>query len=148
MFEGTYEAPYYNDLYGWRDGAQEDVFQDGVISSLASVASATGVIGSHVSSVLSAAPTTHQSSSSHSSTSTPTSEVQPTTTSHAPSTSKADPTTSVTPSTSEQAHTSATPLTPKVEPTTSAASTLDAVPTSETHSLTSTSVSAGSTGKW
>ncbi|KAI0368587.1 hypothetical protein BV20DRAFT_968942 [Pilatotrama ljubarskyi] len=35
MPEDTYHAPYYNDLYGFHDGAQHDVFQDGVIASLA-----------------------------------------------------------------------------------------------------------------
>ncbi|KAH9850354.1 hypothetical protein C2E23DRAFT_323648 [Lenzites betulinus] len=35
MFEDTYHAPYYNDLYGFHDGPQNDVFQDGVIASLA-----------------------------------------------------------------------------------------------------------------
>ncbi|KAM5535969.1 hypothetical protein V8D89_010409 [Ganoderma adspersum] len=148
MFEGTYEAPYYNDLYGWHDGAQDDIFEDGVISSLAGhVASATSAIGSHVSSILSAAPTTHQSSSSHTSTATPTSEPKPTT-SHTPSTSEqAKPTTSATHSTSEQAHTSATPATPHAEPATSPTPTPQAAATSEAHSLTSTSPSAGSTGK-
>ena len=28
MFEGTYAPPYYNDLYNFVDGAQEDIFQD------------------------------------------------------------------------------------------------------------------------
>ncbi|KAI1797154.1 hypothetical protein LXA43DRAFT_1089047 [Ganoderma leucocontextum] len=151
MFEGTYEAPYYNDLYGWHDGAQEDVFQDGVISSLAgSVASATSAIGSHVSSILSVAPTTHKSSSSiaaPSSTATPTSEAKPTT-SAASSTSVAKPTTSAASSTSEHAHTTgAAPSTSKAAPTTSATSTSEAAPTPETHSSTSTSASSGSTGK-
>lgn len=35
MFEDTYHAPYYNDLYGFHDGAQNDIFADGVIASLA-----------------------------------------------------------------------------------------------------------------
>ncbi|OSD06540.1 hypothetical protein PYCCODRAFT_1422767 [Trametes coccinea BRFM310] len=36
MFEDTYDAPYYNPLYGFNDGAQNDIFMDGVIASLAS----------------------------------------------------------------------------------------------------------------
>ncbi|CDO75550.1 hypothetical protein BN946_scf184883.g12 [Trametes cinnabarina] len=36
MFEDTYDAPYYNQLYGFADGAQNDIFMDGVIASLAS----------------------------------------------------------------------------------------------------------------
>lgn len=35
MFEDTYHAPYYNDLYGFHDGAQNDIFADGIIASLA-----------------------------------------------------------------------------------------------------------------
>ncbi|KAI8980162.1 hypothetical protein BD414DRAFT_112698 [Trametes punicea] len=62
MFEGTYEAPYYNALYGWNDGAQNDIFMDGVIASLAT--SGTG-----------SAPTSTVASSS--STASPTSTAQP-----------------------------------------------------------------------
>ncbi|PCH42401.1 hypothetical protein WOLCODRAFT_120494 [Wolfiporia cocos MD-104 SS10] len=28
MFEGTYSPPFYNDLYNFKDGAQDDIFQD------------------------------------------------------------------------------------------------------------------------
>ncbi|KAG8212930.1 hypothetical protein J3R82DRAFT_11288 [Butyriboletus roseoflavus] len=28
MFEGTYSPPFYNDLYGFADGAQDDIFQN------------------------------------------------------------------------------------------------------------------------
>ena len=28
MFEGTYAPPFYLDLYNFRDGAQEDIFED------------------------------------------------------------------------------------------------------------------------
>lgn len=32
MFEGTYSPPFYNDLYNFKDGAQNDIFQDSYIS--------------------------------------------------------------------------------------------------------------------
>ncbi len=54
MFEGTYEAPYYNDLYGFSDGAQHDVFFDGVIASQASFTVTTPA----------SAPTTYASAAS------------------------------------------------------------------------------------
>ena len=28
MFEGTYSPPFYTDLYNFKDGAQNDIFQD------------------------------------------------------------------------------------------------------------------------
>jgi hypothetical protein len=28
MFEGTYAPPFYTDLYEFRDGAQDDIFED------------------------------------------------------------------------------------------------------------------------
>lgn len=28
MFEGTYAPPFYNDLYNFKDGAQNDIFED------------------------------------------------------------------------------------------------------------------------
>ncbi|PCH42354.1 hypothetical protein WOLCODRAFT_137865 [Wolfiporia cocos MD-104 SS10] len=34
MFEGYYMPPHYNDVYGFHDGAQNDIFQDAYISSL------------------------------------------------------------------------------------------------------------------
>ncbi|EJF64983.1 hypothetical protein BD309DRAFT_206196 [Dichomitus squalens] len=98
MFEGTYEAPYYNDLYGFSDGAQNDVFNDGVIASLASfsvsshAASATSAVASHASSILSSVPTSVQ----HSSSATPTSQAAPST--HAAPSSSAAPPPSETPS--------------------------------------------------
>ncbi|KAI0714260.1 hypothetical protein C8T65DRAFT_694827 [Cerioporus squamosus] len=63
MFEGTYEAPYYNDLYGFSDGAQHDVFYDGAIASQASYSITTPASAStsFASAVSSSAPavTTH-----------------------------------------------------------------------------------------
>ncbi|EMD34047.1 hypothetical protein CERSUDRAFT_67654 [Gelatoporia subvermispora B] len=41
MFEGTYSPPFYNALYGWDDGAQNDIFQDAYISSLGPAAPAS-----------------------------------------------------------------------------------------------------------
>lgn len=32
MFEGTYSPPFYNDLYNFLDGAQNDIFQDSYAS--------------------------------------------------------------------------------------------------------------------
>lgn len=32
MFEGTYSPPVYNDLYNFRDGAQDDIFVDSYLS--------------------------------------------------------------------------------------------------------------------
>jgi hypothetical protein len=32
MFEGTYSPPYYTDLYNFRDGAQNDIFQDSYLT--------------------------------------------------------------------------------------------------------------------
>ncbi|TFK50100.1 hypothetical protein OE88DRAFT_1736379 [Heliocybe sulcata] len=32
MFEGTYSPPFYNDLYNFKDGAQDDIFQDSYVS--------------------------------------------------------------------------------------------------------------------
>ena len=32
MFEGTYAPPVYNDLYNFRDGAQDDIFVDSYVS--------------------------------------------------------------------------------------------------------------------
>ena len=32
MFEGTYSPPFYTDLYNFRDGAQDDIFQDSYLS--------------------------------------------------------------------------------------------------------------------
>ncbi|KAJ3019167.1 hypothetical protein NUW54_g155 [Trametes sanguinea] len=48
MFEDTYDAPYYNKLYGFNDGAQNDIFMDGVIASLASLR-AFAMASSHLS---------------------------------------------------------------------------------------------------
>ncbi|CCM04330.1 uncharacterized protein FIBRA_06501 [Fibroporia radiculosa] len=36
MFEGTYMPPAYNSIYGFKDGAQDDIFQDAYVSSLGS----------------------------------------------------------------------------------------------------------------
>ena len=32
MFEGTFSPPFYTDLYNFRDGAQNDIFQDSYVS--------------------------------------------------------------------------------------------------------------------
>ena len=32
MFEGTFSPPFYTDLYNFRDGAQNDIFQDSYIN--------------------------------------------------------------------------------------------------------------------
>ena len=34
MFEGTHAPPLYNDLYGFRDGAQNDIFVDSVLPAM------------------------------------------------------------------------------------------------------------------
>ncbi|KAJ8454723.1 hypothetical protein ONZ51_g12869 [Trametes cubensis] len=62
MFEDTYHAPYYDDLYGFHDGAQTDIFQDGVIASLAGSGAGSGPtstpVASSATAVTSAAQTT------------------------------------------------------------------------------------------
>ncbi|KZT07590.1 uncharacterized protein LAESUDRAFT_771743 [Laetiporus sulphureus 93-53] len=40
MFEGYYMPPAYNDIYGYHDGPQDDIFQDAYISSLGPSATA------------------------------------------------------------------------------------------------------------
>ncbi|KAI0749347.1 hypothetical protein C8Q80DRAFT_1161505 [Daedaleopsis nitida] len=48
MFEDTYHAPYYNDLYGFHDGAQNDIFNSGVIADKADFAvSSTAPVSTH-----------------------------------------------------------------------------------------------------
>lgn len=32
MFEGFYSPPHYNDLYNFRDGPQDDIFEDSYLS--------------------------------------------------------------------------------------------------------------------
>ncbi|KAI0787686.1 hypothetical protein C8Q74DRAFT_1366521 [Fomes fomentarius] len=56
LFEGTYQAPYYNDLYGFHDGAQNDIFYDGQIASTANFnLPSTSQIATHVAVVSSVA---------------------------------------------------------------------------------------------
>ncbi|EIW57516.1 uncharacterized protein TRAVEDRAFT_29586 [Trametes versicolor FP-101664 SS1] len=88
MFEDTYHAPYYNDLYGFHDGAQNDIFADGVIASLAGSAN-----------TYTAASSTHTTAQA-----TTTAQAPPATTEApaSPTTTQADPTTAA-PPTSEQA---------------------------------------------
>jgi hypothetical protein len=31
MFEGTYAPPFYTDLYEFRDGSQDDIFEDSYV---------------------------------------------------------------------------------------------------------------------
>ncbi|KAI0926218.1 hypothetical protein AcV5_008732 [Taiwanofungus camphoratus] len=63
MFEGLYSPPVYNDLYGFFDGAQKDIFQDAFINSLGagsgsgSAAAPTGSASSSVAPVQTPAPT-------------------------------------------------------------------------------------------
>ena len=40
MFEGTYSPPFYTDLYNFKDGAQNDIFQNAYVSSLGPSATA------------------------------------------------------------------------------------------------------------
>ena len=65
MFEGTYQAPYYNDLYGFKNGAQNDIFFNGQIASTADLNTpphtpittrAAAVVSSSVAAITSQAP--------------------------------------------------------------------------------------------
>ncbi|OCH95365.1 hypothetical protein OBBRIDRAFT_745520 [Obba rivulosa] len=53
MFEGTYSPPFYNALYGWTDGAQDDIFQNAYISSLGPGAPAATPTSSPVAKIVS-----------------------------------------------------------------------------------------------
>ncbi|KAI0649146.1 hypothetical protein C8Q79DRAFT_495002 [Trametes meyenii] len=117
MFEDTYHAPYYNDLYGFSDGAQHDIFTDGIIASLAS-SGAGGAQTSAPAPTSSAAPVTTTPAQTS-----PTSSPEPTTTSPTaapPSSSQAPPpSSSEAPSSSEPQPEPTTPAQPEPESTTS-----------------------------
>ncbi|KAH9902992.1 hypothetical protein C8Q73DRAFT_742224 [Cubamyces lactineus] len=103
MFEDTYHAPYYDDLYGFHDGAQNDIFQDGVIASLAgSGAGSVPTSTPPASSITSAAQTTSTpappASSSPSAPASSASPVSSVASSTPPSSSAASSSSSVTPS--------------------------------------------------
>ncbi|KAI0635898.1 hypothetical protein C8Q77DRAFT_600541 [Trametes polyzona] len=122
MPEDTYHAPYYNDLYGFHDGAQNDVFQDGVIASLAGSAPTSAPT---TQTIPPAQPTTTAQSSPSQAPQPP--AQSPSEAPASPTTTQADPTTPAS-TQAEPTPSQAPPTTiARVEPTTS--NTPEPVPT-------------------
>ncbi|KAH9945439.1 uncharacterized protein BXZ73DRAFT_96427 [Epithele typhae] len=91
MFEDTYHAPYYNDLYGFSDGPQTDIFENGVIASLASfgvskTASSTNAATSTAATTAKAATTTEAATTTKAATTAEATSTKATTTAEAAST--------------------------------------------------------------